>query len=51
MEEFHGTSIEEFDKAEFWLEKLERALGEVRCPVDQKATCAVPLLQGASYEW
>ena len=44
VEEFHGTSMEESDKAEFWLEKLERALDEVRCPVDQKATCAVSLL-------
>ena len=26
VEEFHGTSMEESDKAEFWLEKLERAL-------------------------
>ena len=43
-EEFHGTSMEEFDKAEFWLEKLERALDEVRCPMDQKATCAVSFL-------
>ena len=32
VEEFHGTSLEEFDKAEFWLEKLERALDEVKCP-------------------
>ena len=44
VEEFHGTSMEESDKAEFWLEKLERAIDEVRCPVDQKATCAVSLL-------
>ena len=51
VEEFHGTSMEESDKAEFWLEKLERALDEVRCPVDQKATCAVSLLQGAAYDW
>ena len=43
--------MEEFDKAEFWLEKLERALDEVRCPMDQKATCAVSLLQGATYDW
>ena len=50
VEEFHGTSMEEFDKAEFWLEKLERALFEVRCPVDQKATCAVSLLQGVAYD-
>ena len=50
VEEFHGTSMEESDKAEFWLEKLERALDEVRCPVDQKATCAVSLLQGAAYD-
>ena len=47
MEEFHGTSM---DKDEFWIEKLERALDEVRCPVDQKATCAVSLLQGATYD-
>ena len=51
VEEFHGTSMEESDKAEFWLEKLERALNEVRCPMDQKATCAVSLLQGATYDW
>ena len=51
VEEFHGTSMEESDKAEFWLEKPERALDEVRCPVDQKATCVVPLLQGATYDW
>ena len=44
------TSMEESGKAEFWLEKLERALDEVRCPVDQKATCAVSLLQGAAYD-
>ena len=32
VEEFHGTSLEEFDKVEFWLEKLKRALNEVKCP-------------------
>ena len=51
VEEFHGTSMEEYDKAEFWLEKLERALDEERCPMDQKVTCAVSLLQGAAYDW
>ena len=51
VEELHGTSMEESDKAKFCLEKLERALDEVRCPVDQKATCAVSLLQGATYDW
>ena len=51
VEEFHGTSMEESDKAEFWLEKLERALDEVRYPMDQKATRAVSLLQGATYDW
>ena len=34
VEEFHGTSMEESDKAKFWLEKLERALDEVRCPMN-----------------
>ena len=51
VEEFQGTIMEEFDKVEFWLEKLERALDEVRCPMDQKATCAVSLLQGVTYDW
>ena len=50
VEEFHGTSMEESNKVEFWLEKLERALDKVRCPVDKKATCAVSLLQGAAYD-
>ena len=40
-EEFHGTSMEEYDKAEYWLEKLQRVLEEVRCPHDQKVSCAV----------
>ena len=43
-EEFHGLSMEESEKAEFWLEKLERVLEEVRCPLDQRASCAVSLL-------
>ena len=34
VEEFHGTSLEESDKVEFWLEKLQRALDEVKCPPD-----------------
>ena len=51
VEKFHGTSMEESVKAEFWLEKLERALNEVRCSGDQKAICAVSLLQGAAYNW
>ena len=51
VEELNGTSMEESNKVEFWLEKLERALDEVRCPLDQKATCAVSLLQGAAYDW
>ena len=33
-EEFHGLSMEESEKAEFWLEKLERVLEEVKCPLD-----------------
>ena len=34
VEEFHGTSLEESDKVEFWLEKLQRALDEVKCPLE-----------------
>ena len=43
-EEFHETNMEESDKAEFWLERLQRILEEVRCPPDQKVSCAVSLL-------
>ena len=43
--------MEESDKTELWLEKLERALDEVRCLVDQKVTCSVLLMQGAAYDW
>ena len=50
-EEFHGSSMEESAKAEFWLEKLERVLEEVRCPHDKRESCAVSLLQGEAYDW
>ena len=50
-EEFHGSNMEESDKAEFWLEKLQRIVEEVRCPPDQRVTCAVSLLQGGAYDW
>ena len=43
-EEFHGTNMEESDKAKFWLEMLQRMLEEVRCPLDQRVSCAVSLL-------
>ena len=50
-EEFHGLNMEEFDKAEFWLEKLQRIMEKVRCPPDQRVACAVSLLQGSAYDW
>ena len=50
-EEFHGSSMEELAKAEFWLEKLERVLEEVRCPPEQRASSAVSLLQVEAYDW
>ena len=50
-EEFHGTNMEEFDKAEFWLERLQRILEEVRCPPDQIVSCAVSLLYSEAYDW
>ena len=31
-EEFHGSNMEESDKANFWLEKMQRIMEEVRCP-------------------
>ena len=34
VEEFHRSNMEESNKAEFWLEKLQRILEEVRCPPD-----------------
>ena len=51
VKEFHGSSKEESEKAEFWLENLERVLEEVRCPLDQRASCAISLLQGEAYDW
>ena len=50
-EEFHGISMEDYDKAEYWLEKLQRVLEEVRCPPDQRVSCAVSLLQSEAYDW
>ena len=50
-EEFHGTSMEEFDKVEFWLEKLQKILKEVRCPSDQRVSCVISLLQSEAYDW
>ena len=49
-EEFHGTSLEEFEWAEFWLEKLQGVLDEVICPPEQKVSCAVSLLQSGAYD-
>ena len=49
-EEFHDTNMEESDKAEFWLEKLQRILEEVRCPPDQRVSCPVSLLQSEAYD-
>ena len=43
-EEFHRSNMEESNKAEFWLEKLQRIVEKVRCPPDQRVTCAVSLL-------
>ena len=43
-EEFHGISMDESDKAEYWLEKIQRVLEEVRCPPDQRVSCAISLL-------
>ena len=48
---FHGTNMEESNKAKFWLEKLQRILEEVRCPPDQRVSCAVSLLQSEAYDW
>ena len=50
-EEFMGTTLEESDKAEYWLEKTQRVLEEISCPQEQLVTCAVSLLQGAAYDW
>ena len=51
VEEFHGSNMEESNKAELWLEKLQRIVEEVRCPLNQRVTCAVSQLQGSAYDW
>ena len=43
--------MEESDKAEFWLEKFQRILEEVRCPPDQRVSWAFSLLQSEAYDW
>ena len=43
-EEFYGINMEESEKAEFWLEKLQRILEEVKCPPNQRVSCVVSLL-------
>ena len=50
-EEFLGSNMEESDKVELWLEKMQRIMEEVRCPPDQKMECVVSLLQGSAYDW
>ena len=49
-EEFHGTSLEESERVESWREKLQ-SVDEVRCPPEQKVSCAVSLLQSGAYDW
>ena len=51
VEEFHGTSLKESEKDEFWLEKLQWVLNEVRCPSEQRVSCAISLLQSGAYDW
>ena len=51
VEEFHGTSLEEFERAKFWLQKLQRVLDEVRYLPEQRVSCAVSLLQSGAYDW
>ena len=50
-EEFYGSNMEESDKVEFLFKKLQRLMEEVRCPPDQRVTCAIYLLQGSAYDW
>ena len=38
-EELNRSNIEESDKAEFWLEKLQRLIEEVRCPRSKSDLC------------
>ena len=49
-EEFHGISLEESNKAEFWLESLQRVVEEVICPPKQRVARAVSLLQSNAYD-
>ena len=50
-EEFHGTSLKESERAEFWLEKEQRVSNEGRCPPEQRVSCSVSLLQSGAYDW
>ena len=53
VEEFHGTSLEESDKAKFLLKKLQRALDEInvhlnKWPNVRSHYCKVQLMIGGS---
>ena len=50
VEEFHGISMEESYKSEYWMEKLQRVFEEVRCPLDQRVSCTFSLLQSEAYD-
>ena len=43
--------MDDFDKAEFWLKKIQRILEEVRCPLDKRVSCAMSLMQSEAYDW
>ena len=43
--------MDESDKIEYWLEKLQRVLKEVRCPPHHRVSCVVSLLQSEAYDW
>ena len=51
VEEFHGISMEESNKVEYWLQKLQRVLENIRCPPDNRVSCAVSLFQSEAYNW
>ena len=42
--------MEESNKADYWLEKLQKVLEEVRCPPDQRVSCVVSLLKSEAYD-
>ena len=50
-EEFHATTDDDAERAEFWLENTIRVFDELSCTSDEFLKCVVSLLRDMAYHW